>query len=46
MLYDVLLIEMRSLSHVNIQGFVLFFGAFLALCRSDDGVTNEPKLLT
>jgi hypothetical protein len=46
MIYEVFLIGMRPLSHVNIQVFVLFFVDFLTLCRSDDGVNNGPKLVT
>jgi len=34
------------LYNVNIQDSVLLFVEFLTLCRSDDGVTNSPELVT
>jgi len=46
MLYDVFVMEMRCVAHINIQGFVWFFTGFLTLYRSDDDLTNGRKLTT
>jgi len=44
-MYDAFLMRMGFLSHVN-KVFVLFFARLLTLYISDDGLANEPKLVT
>ena len=46
MFYAVFLMETRYFSHVNVQGFCMVVARLLTLYRSDDGLANEPKLIT
>ena len=46
MFYDISVTGTRSLSHINIYGFLRFFARVLTLYRSDDGLANGLKLVT